>query len=96
MLLYSQGAVVVGYALSKLDGAVQKQVVGAALFGYTKNKQLGGRIPNFPIIRTRVFCLPTDIVCDGALFVLPAHFIYGVDAAIPAPQFLLGQIQKLG
>ncbi|CAJ0547495.1 Ff.00g042490.m01.CDS01 [Fusarium sp. VM40] len=93
---YSQGAVVVGYALSKLDGATQKQVVGTALFGYTKNKQLGGRIPNFPIDRTRVFCLPTDIVCDGALFVLPAHFLYGVDAAIPAPQFLLGQIQKLG
>ncbi|RBA20532.1 cutinase [Fusarium proliferatum] len=91
---YSQGTVVVGYALSELDGAVQNQVVGAALFGYTKNEQLGGRIPNYPTDRTKIFCLPTDLVCDGTLFILPAHFLYGADAAVPGPEFLVGQIQK--
>jgi cutinase len=60
-------------------------VLGAALFGYTKNKQLGGRILNFPTDRTKVLCLPTDLVCDGALFILPAQFLYGTDAAIPGP-----------
>ncbi|KAF5697003.1 cutinase [Fusarium globosum] len=89
-----QGTVVVGYALSELDGAVQNQVVGAALFGYTKNEQLGGRIPNYPTERTKIFCLPTDLVCDGTLFILPAHFLYGADAAVPGPEFLVGQIQK--
>ncbi|KAL9564575.1 hypothetical protein ACKAV7_011027 [Fusarium commune] len=91
---YSQGTVVVGYALSELEGAVQNQVVGAALFGYTKNEQLGGRIPNYPTDRTKIFCLPTDLVCDGTLFILPAHFLYGADAAVPGPEFLVGQIQK--
>ncbi|KAF5566885.1 cutinase [Fusarium phyllophilum] len=91
---YSQGTVVVGYALSELDGAVQNQVVGAALFGYTKNEQLGGRIPNYPTDRTKIFCLPTDLVCDGTLFILPAHFLYGADAAVPGPEFLVGQINE--
>ncbi|KAF5722417.1 cutinase [Fusarium mundagurra] len=91
---YSQGTVVVGYALSELDGAVQNHVVGAALFGYTKNEQLGGRIPNYPTDRTKIFCLPTDLVCDGTLFILPAHFLYGVDAAGPGPEFLVGQINE--
>ncbi|KAF5561788.1 cutinase [Fusarium napiforme] len=90
----SQGTVVVGYALSELKGAVQNQVVGAALFGYTKNEQLGGRIPNYPTDRTKIFCLPTDLVCDGTLFILPAHFLYGVDAAGPGPEFLVGQINE--
>ncbi|KAF9771511.1 hypothetical protein IL306_010852 [Fusarium sp. DS 682] len=89
---YSQGTVVVGYALTQLADAVQNQVVGAALFGYTKNKQLGGRIPDYPTDRTKVFCLPADLVCDGALFILPAHFLYGPDAAIPGPQFLAGRV----
>ncbi|KAF5239333.1 hypothetical protein FANTH_9992 [Fusarium anthophilum] len=90
---YSQGTVVVGYALSELDGAVQNQVVGAALFGYTKNEQLGGRIPNYPTERTKIFCLPTDLVCDGTLFILPAHFLYGADAAGPGADFLIGQAE---
>jgi hypothetical protein len=64
---------------------IQSQVLGAALFGYTKNKQLGGLILNFPTDRTKVLCLPTDVVCDGALLILPAHFLYGADAAILGP-----------
>ncbi|KAF5972967.1 acylase diesterase [Fusarium coicis] len=58
------GTVVVGYALSELQSAVQNQVVGAALFGYTKNEQLGGRIPNYPTDKTKIFCLPTDLQLD--------------------------------
>ncbi|RBR05210.1 hypothetical protein FVER53590_12346 [Fusarium verticillioides] len=91
---YSQGTVVVGYALSELQIAVQNQVVGAALYGYTKNEQLGGRIPNYPTDKTKIFCLPTDLVCDGTLFILPAHFLYGADAAGPGPEFLVGQINE--
>nr|RBQ90672.1 hypothetical protein FVER53263_12346 [Fusarium verticillioides] len=90
----NQGTVVVGYALSELQSAVQNQVVGAALFGYTKNEQLGGRIPNYPTDKTKIFCLPTDLVCDGTLFILPAHFLYGADAAGPGPEFLVGQINE--
>lgn len=90
---YSQGTAVVGNALTELTGAVQNQVVGAALFGYTKNLQNLGRIPNYPRDRTEVYCSATDAVCAGTLFILPGHFLYTDDAAIGAPRFLTRQIE---
>ncbi|KAL2018089.1 hypothetical protein VTK56DRAFT_1275 [Thermocarpiscus australiensis] len=90
---YSQGTAVIAGALSGLAGsAVQDQVRGAALFGYTRNAQNGGRIPNFPTDRTQVYCNPGDLVCTGTLIVTPAHFGYGVDASVTAPRWLAGQV----
>lgn len=89
----SQGTAVVGNALSELTGAIQNQVVGAALFGYTKNLQNLGRIPSYPRDRTEVYCSLTDAVCYGTLFILPGHFLYTDDAAIGAPRFLTRQIE---
>lgn len=89
----SQGTAVVGNALSELTGAVQDQVTGAALFGYTKNKQNSGRIRNFPVEKTKVFCENTDAICHGTLIVLPAHFLYTDEAAGPGRTFLASRIR---
>ncbi|KAI6781740.1 uncharacterized protein J7T54_004906 [Emericellopsis cladophorae] len=91
---YSQGTAVVGNALTELTGAVQNQVVGAALFGYTKNLQNFGRIPNYPRSRTEVYCSVTDAVCSGTLFILPGHFSYNDEARNEAPRFLARQINN--
>lgn len=84
----------VGNALTELSGAVQNQVVGAALFGYTKNLQNLRRIPNYPRDRTEIYCRATDAVCNGALFILPAHFLYGTDASGAGARFLERQINS--
>jgi len=90
---YSQGTAVMSNALSELAGsAAQAQVKGVVLFGYTKNLQNGGRIPDYPADRTKVFCNVGDLVCTGTLIVAPAHFLYTTDSLGPAPQFLKGKI----
>ncbi|KAF7551814.1 hypothetical protein G7Z17_g4748 [Cylindrodendrum hubeiense] len=91
---YSQGTAVVGNALTELGSTVQDQVKGAVLFGYTKNLQNLGRIPNYPTDRTKVFCGVGDAVCTGTLFILPAHFLYTDEAAREAPQFLISKISS--
>ncbi|KAH6990279.1 cutinase [Ilyonectria destructans] len=91
---YSQGTAVVANALSELSSAIQTQVKGAVLFGYTKNLQNLGRIPNYPTSRTKVYCEAADAVCYGTLFILPAHFLYVDDAAVAAPRFLINQISS--
>lgn len=78
--------------MSGLSAEVKEQVRGVVLFGYTKNLQNRGGIPNFPADRTKVFCNVTDAVCYGTLYVGGAHFVYGADAAGPAPRFLIQQI----
>ncbi|CAG9976781.1 unnamed protein product [Clonostachys byssicola] len=90
---YSQGTAVVGVAISELASEVQNRVAGAALFGYTKNLQNLGRIKNYPKDQTAVYCELTDAVCYGTLFILPAHFLYGDDAALAAPRFLARRIR---
>lgn len=89
---HSQGTAVVGNALTESDDAIKQQVVGAALFGYTKNLQNRRRIPDYPEDRTAIYCGATDAVCSGSLFILPAHFLYMDDAAGPAPRFLAEKI----
>ncbi|KAL2754919.1 carbohydrate esterase family 5 protein [Sodiomyces alcalophilus JCM 7366] len=92
---YSQGTAVVGNALTELKNTpIQDQVVGAALFGYTKNLQNLGRIPDYPRLQTEVYCQITDAVCNGTLFILPAHFLYLDDASISAPRFLTRRINR--
>lgn len=82
----------VGNALTELSDDVKDQVVGAVLFGYTKNLQNGGRIKDYPTANTKVYCGVGDAVCYGALFILPAHFLYLDDASISAPLFLKDRI----
>lgn len=75
-----------------MEGKIKDQVVGAVLFGYTKNKQNNGAIPNYPKDKTAVYCGFADAVCHGTLFILPGHFSYGDEAAGVAANFLLGMI----
>ncbi|TLD18103.1 hypothetical protein PspLS_10468 [Pyricularia sp. CBS 133598] len=91
---YSQGTAVMSNAISELPAAVQDQVKGVVLFGYTKNLQNRGRIPDFPTEKTEVFCNASDAVCFGTLFLLPAHFLYTTESSVAAPNWLTGQIRS--
>ncbi|KAK1519735.1 cutinase [Colletotrichum costaricense] len=89
---YSQGTAVMASSISALSSTIQNQIKGVVLFGYTKNLQNLGRIPNFPSSKLSVYCDVADAVCYGTLFILPAHFLYQTDAAVAAPIFLAGRI----
>jgi len=90
---YSQGTAVMMNALSKLDPTVKNRVVGVVLFGYTKNGQQKGGIPNYPKENIKVFCSSGDGVCGGALLVTPGHFSYMGDGSGPgATKFLMEKI----
>ncbi|KAG9250988.1 cutinase-domain-containing protein [Emericellopsis atlantica] len=91
---YSQGTAVVAGSVSTLDAAVQEQVKGAVLFGYTKNRQNNEQIPNYPTDRTEIFCNPGDLVCEGSLIVAAPHFAYTTAARGPAADFLVQQINS--
>jgi cutinase len=89
---YSQGTAVVGNAVGGVSAAVQAKVKGVVLFGYTKNLQNLGRIPNFSTDKTKIYCAIGDAVCTGTLTILPAHLSYGPDALISAPRWLISKI----
>ncbi|KAH6850434.1 cutinase-domain-containing protein [Chaetomium sp. MPI-CAGE-AT-0009] len=89
---YSQGTAVMSNSLGQLPSEVQDQVKGVVLFGYTKNAQNRGTIPNFPNDKLKVFCNVGDMVCTGTLQITPAHFGYGGVAASEAPEFLKEKI----
>jgi cutinase len=89
---YSQGAALIAAAISDLDATVQEQVVGAALFGYTKNLQNGGEIPDYPADQTLVECATGDLVCTGSLVITPAHLSYNDEARGQAADFLAARV----
>ncbi|KAI8300000.1 Cutinase 1 [Colletotrichum sp. SAR11_240] len=89
---YSQGTAVMAGSISGLSTTIKNQIKGVVLFGYTKNLQNLGRIPNFETSKTEVYCDLADAVCYGTLFILPAHFLYQTDAAVAAPRFLQARI----
>lgn len=89
---YSQGTAVMSNSVSELSAAVKAQVKGVVLFGYTKNVQNLGRIPNFDSGKTEVYCNLSDLVCWGTLFIAPAHFLYTTDSSTAAPRWLAGKI----
>lgn len=79
-------------ALTDVTAAVRNKVVGTVLFGYTKNLQNGGGVPNYPSDRLEVFCAFGDLVCSGTLTITLAHLSYGDEAADEAPDFLISKI----
>jgi cutinase len=89
---YSQGAALAAATISGLSSTVRNQVVGTVLFGYTKNLQNSGQIPNYPSDRLKVFCNVGDLVCVGTLTITPAHLAYSPAAGSTAPQFLISKI----
>jgi cutinase len=89
---YSQGAALAAAAISDASTTVRDQTVGAVLFGYTKNLQNRGAIPNFPGDKTKIFCAIGDLVCTGTLTITAAHLSYGDEARTEAPQFLISKI----
>jgi cutinase len=75
-------------AIPKLSQIIRDQVKGIVLFGYTQNAQNHGGIPKYPSDDLDVFCNPGDLVCTGTLTITPAHFLYVLQAAGPASEFL--------
>ena len=88
----SQGSALIAAAISDATTTVRNQIVGTVLFGYTKNLQNLGRIPNYPADRLEVFCAVGDLVCDGTLVITAAHLSYSDEAASEAPRFLASKI----
>ncbi|KAK5744015.1 hypothetical protein LTR17_002353 [Elasticomyces elasticus] len=91
---YSQGSAVINGAVSKLSSAVQSQVAGAVLYGYTRNAQNDGGIENYPKDQVKVFCAVSDGVCGGALLVTAGHFTYAGDVD-EAVEFLVARIDAV-
>ncbi|KAE9369810.1 carbohydrate esterase family 5 protein [Stipitochalara longipes BDJ] len=82
---YSQGTAVLYNSIEKLSAAVQNQITGVTLYGYTANVPNKGEIPNFPAAKTKVFCsdsLGADGVCTASeIDVNAAHLDYSSDYA---------------
>jgi len=90
---YSQGTAVMMNAISTLEEGIRAKIVGVVLFGYTKNGQTKGTIPNFPTENLKVFCTKGDGVCWGQLNVSAGHFAYMGNGDGPAAtKFLLEKI----
>ncbi|GAB0138344.1 hypothetical protein EsDP_00006580 [Epichloe bromicola] len=90
---YSQGTGVIAGAMRQLDQSLQQRVKGVVLFGYTRNEEHGGRIPDFPSEKTKIFCAYADALCNGTeVIVSPAHFTYFEEAANEAPAFLMQSV----
>ena len=89
---HSQGAALTAAAISDSSSTIREQIKGVVLFGYTKNLQNLGRIPNYPSNRLEVYCAVGDAVCTGTLLVLPAHLTYSDEADREAPRFLISRI----
>jgi len=88
---YSQGTAVMDSSIQARPAAHMAKVNGLVLFGFARNQQDGGRIPNFPTSQVLVFCAVGDLVCDNMLVITAAHLSYGVDAPAAA-RFLTSKV----
>jgi len=94
---YSQGTAVIFNAVSALPANVKSRVAAAVLYGYTKNAQNKGIIPNYPPSQVKTFCPKSDGVCNGALNVNAGHFSYIANGDIPAgTKFMTERIKAHG
>ncbi|KAK3312297.1 cutinase-domain-containing protein [Apodospora peruviana] len=91
---YSQGAALTAAAIRDSSATIREQIKGVVLFGYTKNLQNSGKIPNYPANRLTVYCAFGDLVCTGSLVVTAAHLTYGDEAEDEAPKFLISKINS--
>lgn len=92
-MVCSQGSAVIDNAVQKLDDDLKSRVKAAVLFGFTRNVQDNGRIPDYPKDQTKVFCVEGDLVCVGILYVTAAHLTYGVHAG-DAATFVASKLQS--
>ncbi|KAH6684819.1 cutinase, partial [Plectosphaerella plurivora] len=93
---YSQGSALCAAAVRDVSPDVRSKIAGAVLFGYTKNAQNNGGIPDYPDENVEVFCNAGDMVCTGSLVVAAPHFAYQSSARGPAPEFLAARIRAAG
>ena len=88
---HSQGTAVMDGSIQALPANIQSQIAAVVLFGFTRNEQDDGRIPNYPPTQTEVFCAVGDLVCNGTLTITAAHLSYGTDAPA-AVSFLVSKL----
>ncbi|KAI0873251.1 carbohydrate esterase family 5 protein [Hypoxylon argillaceum] len=88
---YSQGAALVHAAAKLLTAGVQARISAAVTFGDTHKKQDGGVIPGIAAARTLILCHDGDLVCEGTLIVLDAHYDYD-DLAPTAVSFIASKV----
>lgn len=93
---YSQGSALAAAAIRDASPDVKSKIAGVVLFGYTKNQQNDGGVPDFPTARVKVFCNQGDAVCNGSLAVTFAHLRYQSSARGPAAKFLIDMINGAG
>lgn len=93
---YSQGAALAAASITDIDSSIRSKIAGTVLFGYTKNLQNGGKIPQYPSENLKVFCNMGDLVCTGSLIVAAPHLAYGTVAATEAPAFLIQRVTAAG
>jgi cutinase len=63
-------------AIPQLSPKVRESLTAGVLFGDTKNKQSGGKIPDWPEDKLRIYCAKDDGVCWGGLQVNAGHVSY--------------------
>ena|ERR1700760_1899312 len=89
----SQGAALMHNAIPTLSPQIRDSITAGVLFGDTKYKQSGGKIPNWPSDKLKIFCAKDDGVCDGGLNVNAGHVSYLASGDVErAVQFLTEKI----